>query len=97
MTKEMPPTFLGAAVDDGMVPSIQSVKMAEKLHMAGVPYELHMFQYGDHGFSLGRNLFEPFREDKAHACAQWVSLAKTFLMHQIAEESTEKERNPFSQ
>lgn len=36
-------------------------------------------------------------KDKAHACAQWVSLAKTFLMHQIAEESTEKERNPFSQ
>ena len=97
VTKEMPPTFLGAAADDGMVPSIQSVKMAEKLHMTGVPYELHMFQYGDHGFSLGRNLFEPFREDKAHACAQWVSLAKTFLMHQIAEESTEKERNPFSQ
>ncbi|MCD7957033.1 MAG: alpha/beta hydrolase [Lachnospiraceae bacterium] len=91
-----PPVFLAAAIDDGMVPSIQSVRMAEKLHMTGVPYELHMFQYGDHGFSLGRNLFEPYREEKAHACAAWLPLAKTFLMHQISPETTDIEKNPFA-
>ncbi len=90
------PMFLAAAIDDGMVPSIQSVRMAEKLHETGVPYELHMFQFGDHGFSLGRNLFEPYREEKAHACAAWLPLAKTFLMHQISPETTEKEKNPFA-
>lgn len=96
VSENTPPIFLAAAIDDGMVPAIQSVKMAEKLQETGVPYELHMFQYGDHGFSLGRNLFEPFREEKAHACAQWVPLAKTFLMHQVSSETTEIEKNPFA-
>lgn len=90
------PIFMAAAIDDGMVPAVQSVRMAEKLQQTGVPYELHMFQYGDHGFSLGRNLSEPFREELAHACAAWVPLAKTFLMHQISPETTKKEKNPFA-
>ena len=91
------PVFMAAAIDDGMVDSIQSVYMAEKLHKAGVPYELHMFEYGDHGFSLGRNIFEPFRQDKSHACAAWLPLAKTFLMHHIASETLEYEKNPFAE
>ena len=94
--KDTPPIFLAAAIDDGMVPAIHSIKMAEKLQYEGLPYELHMFQYGDHGFSLGRNLIEPFRQEKAHACAQWLPLAKTFLMHLVSPETTEKEKNPFA-
>ena len=96
VTENMPPMFMAAAIDDGLVPSLQSVRMAEKLHLAGVPYELHMFQYGDHGFALGRNLAEPFRDEKKHACAQWLPLAKTFLMHQISPETLECEKNPFA-
>ncbi len=96
VTDKMPPTFLVAAVDDGLVPSIQSVKMAEKLAVTGIPYELHMFRFGDHGFALGRNLFEPFRNDKAHACSEWVPLAKTFLMYQISDEAAKKEESPFA-
>ena len=90
------PIFMAAAADDRMVNAIQSVYMAEKLHKAGIPYELHMFEYGSHGFSLGRNLIEPYRQDKAHACAQWLPLAKTFLMHHIAPETTEYEKDPFA-
>lgn len=90
------PIFMAAAINDGMVDAIQSVYMAEKLHKAGIPYELHMFEYGDHGFSLGRNLIEPFRQDKMHACAQWLPLAKTFLMHHIAPETVEDEKDPFA-
>lgn len=95
VTEYMPPVFMAAAVNDGMVPSIQSVRMAEKLHTVGIPYELHMFQFGDHGFGLGRFLPEPYAEQKSHAAKEWVSLAKTFLMHQIFPETTEYEKNPF--
>ncbi|MFR8317230.1 MAG: alpha/beta hydrolase [Catenibacillus sp.] len=91
------PVFLAAAMDDGMVTAKNSLAMAAKLQEKGVPYELHIFEYGDHGFSLGRNLFEPFRQDKAHACAQWVPMAKTFLMHHIAPETTVWEQSPFTQ
>lgn len=96
VNKNTPPTFLAAAMDDGMVPSIQTVYMAERLHKNKIPYEIHMFEFGDHGFSLGRNLFEPFREDKSRACSQWLPLAKTFLMHHIALETTEIEKSIFS-
>lgn len=95
VSNNTPSIFMVAAIDDGMVPSIQSVRMAEKLHETGIPYELHMFQFGDHGFSLGRNLFEPFKKEKTHACAEWLPLAKTFLMHQISPESLDCEKNPF--
>ena len=96
VSKDTPPTFLAAAIDDAMVPSIQTIYMAEKLHANKIPYEIHMFEFGDHGFSLGRNLFEPFREDKSRACSKWLPLAKTFLMHHIAADTTEIEKSPFS-
>lgn len=94
-TDQMPPTFLAAAADDGLVPAMHTIRMAEKLQTIGVPYECHLFQYGEHGFALGRNLFEPYRQELAHACAQWVPLAKTFLMHLISPETLKPEENPF--
>lgn len=95
VSKDTPPIFLAAAIDDGMVPSMQSLIFAQRLHEKNVPYELHMFQYGDHGFSLGRNFFEPFREDKKRGAAQWVQLSKNFLLNQISKESRKKEESPF--
>ncbi|MCI8893568.1 MAG: alpha/beta hydrolase [Lachnospiraceae bacterium] len=95
-TDKMPPVFLAAATDDGLVPAMHTIRMAEKLQTIGVPYECHLFQYGEHGFSLGRNIFEPFRQELAHACAQWVPLAKTFLMHLISPETLKAEENPFA-
>lgn len=95
ISQKTPPMFLAAAIDDSMVPSIQSVRMAEKLHEAGIPYELHMFQYGDHAFALGQNLYEPYRRDKRRSCAEWFPLAENFLMHQISPETVEIERLPF--
>lgn len=92
---QMPPMFLAAATDDGLVPAMHTIRMAEKLQTIGVPYECHLFQYGEHGFSLGRNLFEPFKQELNHACAQWVPLAKTFLMHLISPETTKPEESPF--
>ena len=94
-TTHMPPVFLAAATDDGLVPAMHTIRMAEKLQTIGVPYECHLFQYGEHGFALGRNLFEPFRQEMAHSCAQWVPLAKTFLMHLISPETLKPEENPF--
>lgn len=31
-------------------------------------------------FGVEKEAFKPFRDDKAHACAQWIALAKTFLI-----------------
>lgn len=95
-TTQMPPVFLAAATDDGLVPALHTIRMAEKLQTIGVPYECHLFQYGEHGFALGRNIFEPFKQELTHACAQWVPLAKTFLMHLISPGTLKPEENPFA-
>ena len=89
------PVFLAAARDDGLVPAEQTLEMAAKLQKYGVDYEMHMFEYGDHGFALGRNIFEPFRQERAHACAVWMPFAKIFLMHHISPETTKYEKNVF--
>lgn len=96
VTAANPPTFIAAAVNDRITPSIQSLEMAMALHKAGVPYELHMFELGDHGFALGRYMFDEYRSDRAHACSKWVDLAKTFLLHHNAPETTRWEENPFT-
>ena len=97
VTTDCPPVFIAAAKDDGLVTAENSLAMAMALHKAGVPYELHLFEFGDHGFALGRHIFDAYRTDKAHACAEWVPLAKTFLLHHVAPETAEKERSPFAE
>lgn len=88
------PVFMAAAIDDDVVTPMHSLVMAEKLQNAGIPYELHMFQFGGHGFCLGRNIFEPYREERKHACSDWLPLAKKFLMHQISLDTLKYEKKP---
>jgi len=94
-TTAMPPMFLAHALDDGLVPAMHTIKMAERLQELGVPFECHLFQYGNHGFALGRNVFEPFKDSLAHDAADWLPLAKRFLQHQIDKTTLVKEDNPF--
>ena len=92
VTENTPPFFLAAARDDTLVPAIETLNMAFALHKAGIPYELYMCEYGDHAFSLGRDVFEPWALEKEHACAAWVPLVKKFLMHQINPTTAEGEK-----
>lgn len=89
------PVFIAAAQNDGLVTAKNSLSLALRLQEQGIPYELHMFELGDHGFGLGNNIYEPYRQDRAHASRAWLPLAKTFLLHHIAPETAEDEKNPF--
>ncbi len=97
VTSNCPPVFLAAAQNDKLVSSENSLHMAYTLQKAGVPYELHIFQYSDHGFALGRNLLEPWRADKAYSAAAWLPMAKTFLLRQHNPETAQFEADPFGQ
>ena len=83
VTENAPPFFLATARDDGLVPAVETLDMAMALNEMKIPYELHVFENGDHGFCLGNDHFEPWAQEKNMACAEWVPLAKTFLMHHI--------------
>ena len=90
VSKKTPPVFMVHAANDSLVPAMHSLKMALALAEKGVPYELHIFQNGEHGFATGiPNGTAPYRYDKYQAASTWVDLAKTWLMHLAAPETQE--------
>ena len=48
----LPPVFLWHTMEDKMVPVEHAQLYAAALHANGVPHELHLYQYGDHGTGL---------------------------------------------
>ena len=85
-----PPIFMMHAASDTMVPALHSLKMAQALAKHKVPYELHIFQTGEHGFATGVPLGQAaYRKDQYKACAAWVSLAQNWLLRWVAPETAE--------
>jgi dipeptidyl aminopeptidase/acylaminoacyl peptidase len=72
VTKQTPPTFLVHTANDTAVPVENSLRFADALRKMGVPFELHIYERGPHGFGLGGNnsvlLSWPGR------CADWLRL-----------------------
>jgi acetyl esterase/lipase len=52
VTPQTPPTFLFHTADDPVVPVENSLRFADALRAAHVPYELHVFEHGPHGVGL---------------------------------------------
>lgn len=68
--REVPPTFLVHSMDDDIVPAANSLRYAGALGKAGVPFELHVYQSGGHGYDLGRST-----NTESHwpeACERWL-------------------------
>lgn len=55
ITRDTPPTFLVHSTDDRTVPVENSIMFYEALKAKGVPAEMHIFEYGGHGFGLAPN------------------------------------------
>ena len=84
-----PPCFLVHAADDSMVPVGNSLRMATALSDAGIPFELHVFQQGDHGFADGHPMDRPWEAHRNRACAAWLDLVHTWLLKQFSPETRE--------
>lgn len=76
VTKETPPTFLVHTFDDTAVPVENSMMFAEALRRAGVPFELHIYERGPHGFGLGvvKGSADPVLSTWPERCAGWLRL-----------------------
>jgi acetyl esterase/lipase len=72
VTKETPPTFLVHTANDAAVPVENSLHFAEALRKAGVPFELHVYERGPHGFGLGGN--DAVLQSWPRRCADWLRL-----------------------
>lgn len=72
ITKETPPTFLVHTMTDTAVPVDNSLMFAAALRKAGVPFELHIYERGPHGFGLGGN--DPILSTWPARCADWLRI-----------------------
>ena len=49
VTKDTPPCFIWHTYEDTAVPVENSLQFADALRQAGVPFDLHIYQKGQHG------------------------------------------------
>ncbi len=90
VSEKTPPIFMVHAANDSLVPAMHSLIMANALAKKGIPYELHIFQNGEHGFATGvPNGVGPYRSDKQMNLSCWVDLAANWLLHWVAPETAE--------
>jgi acetyl esterase/lipase len=72
VTKETPPAFLVHTMTDTAVPLENSLQYVAALRRAGIPFELHLYEQGPHGFGLAPA--NPILASWAERCADWLSL-----------------------
>jgi len=73
VTKQTPPCFIWHTFEDRAVPVENSLQFAEALRKAGVRFDLHIYEKGDHGLGLGSSQWDPaHRHPWTADCAFWL-------------------------
>lgn len=82
VTKEAPPLFLAATAED-MLTNFGALPLAQKYAALGLPYELHIFQHGPHGYSLADETTANGSSQMLNpAYAKWMDMSIDWL-HRI--------------
>ena len=76
-----PPAFIFHAAEDGCVPVEHSLAFGTALAKAGVPFEMHIFEKGYHGFSIANNYVYESQEhvDYLAHVKCWVEMSVRWL------------------
>ena len=75
-----PPLFIWHNRYDRLVPAINPIMMAEAMQKNELPYELHIFQEGHHGMSVGNNAPGKSLEGSEYPSVDlWVTLCENWL------------------
>lgn len=75
-----PPAFIVSACEDNCVPIENSLAYANALNKKGIPFEMHIYEKGYHGFSLADETV--YTKAEADYCAHiqgWFDLCATWL------------------
>lgn len=77
VNKDVPQTFIWHTTEDTFVPVENSLKYVTELQKYHVPYELHIYQKGEHGFVLGdeRTDSMPDHSQVNEQGATWLNLS----------------------
>jgi len=81
VSADTPPTFLWHTAEDHSVPVENSMMFAAALRRCGVPFEMHIYPFGEHGLSLATDEvteYEKGRLPDAHV-AGWINECDAWL------------------
>jgi acetyl esterase/lipase len=70
VSPQTPSTFIVHGADDDVVPLENALLFTEALRKAKVPFELHVFEHGVHGFGLAKD--DPIVAHWTELCAHWL-------------------------
>ena len=75
VTPNTPPCFLFHTWEDGAVKVENSLEFAAALRRQKVPFDLHIYEKGQHGIGLGSRDFDPAKlHPWTHDCLVWLKL-----------------------
>lgn len=77
VNEKTPPTFIFAASDDKTVPLRSSLELSAALSKSKVPYELHIYENGGHGFATAD--YVTCDGVLSSDAENWVAQCKSFL------------------
>jgi len=79
--KRTVPAFIWSTADDGAVPAMNSILMAQALAAQGISYALHIFPQGAHGLSMADELTAPAGNAAMvnSQAARWFPLAAEWI------------------
>ena len=82
VTGQTPPAFVVATAEDALT-GFGALPLAQKYNALGIPYELHIFGHGPHGYSLANETTSDGSSRYMNAAfAQWQNLSVEWL-HKI--------------
>lgn len=80
VSEKTPPTFIVSAADDDLVPIENSLKFAQALTENKIPYEMHIFSRGGHGFSTSTEVVTiDERQEFVKNTGVWIELCLKWL------------------
>lgn len=76
-----PPAFIFSAYEDGTVPIKNSLAYANALEKRNIPFEMHIYQKGYHGFSTAdKQVYDlPDHYEYNKHCSNWVEMCLRWL------------------
>ncbi|WP_413374600.1 alpha/beta hydrolase [Alkalihalobacillus sp. 1P02AB] len=79
VNEKVPPVFIWHTAADNLIYVGNSLKFGLKLEEYKIPFEMHIFEKGEHGLSLGNTVSGNVDEQINEDAAQWLDLSVKFL------------------
>lgn len=89
VSENTPPTFIWSTAADELVPIQHSIRMAHALADKKVSFELHIYEEGGHGLSLGNQTTAEAKSQINIEIQDWIEKAEKWLQKRFAYELPE--------